>query len=161
MSMFETYSTIPSNHIPHNNENPSILTKKPRKPMVAYNAAGEPIGLMWNRGDTICLEFSTTGDVVYEEGDLGEDIPYGAVEDAETYLSGEGKVLQVNLYSFRYNLLASVELPATTKLVVSSRDLKMEELRCGTYKLQLNLIDKNQNITHTLIRSDECQIFIR
>lgn len=159
MSMFDAYKLISEDYIPRNTQ-PMILEDKIKKPLIAYNKLGEPVGFTWNQGDTICLEFLTTGNVVYEDGDIS-DIPSGFMESAETYLSHSDKVMQLYLYDFRYRVVASAEKAAQAKMVFTTSDLKTENLATGVYKLQLNLLDKSTNIQYTLIKGDDCQIFIR
>lgn len=159
MSMFDAYKLISEDYIPRNTQ-PVVLEEKIKKPLIAYNKLGEPVGFTWSQGDTICLEFLTTGNVVYEDGDLS-DVPSGFVESAKTYLSHSDKVMQLYLYDFRYRIVASAEKAAQAKIVFTTSDLKTENLATGVYRLQLNLLDKSTSVQHTLIRGDDCQIFIR
>lgn len=159
MSMFDAYKLISEDYIPRNSQ-PIILEGKVKKPLIAYNKLGEPVGFTWSKGDTICLEFLTTGNVVYEEGDIS-GIDSGFVENAETYLSHSDKVMQLYLYDFRYRLVAQAEKAAQSKVVFTTVELGAENLVSGAYKLQLNLQDKTTGIQYTLIKGDECQIFIR
>lgn len=160
MSMFDAYKLVPDSYVPNNLHYVSDVPPIPKKPLVAYNKAGEPVGFTWNRTDTICLEFNTTGNVVYEEGDI-PGIEPGLTEDAETYFTHSAKTLQLYIYDFRYNVVAFAEAPAHAKTAFITTDILKTELVPGIYKLQLNLVDKNTNIQYSLIKGDDCQIFIR
>lgn len=158
MSMFDAYQLIPEDYIPDNIHITNQTYIKVKKPLVSYNKFGDPVGFTWNQGDTICLEFTTTGNVIYEEGDV-PGTEAGFVEEADSYLAG--KIFQIGIYDFRYNKVASTELPAQVQTAVISTQLKTEELPRGVYKLQLNLIDPQTKIQYQLIDGEECQIFIR
>lgn len=160
MSMFDAYRLIPEDYIPDNIHITNQVYTKIKKPLVSYNKFGDPVGFTWNQGDTVCLEFVTTGNVVYEDGDV-PGIEGGFVQDADTYFTHSSKTFQLNIYDFRYNKVASVEVPAKSKTAVISTDFQAEELAKGIYKLQLNLIDSQAGIQYQLIDKDECQIFIR
>lgn len=160
MSMFDAYKLVPEEYTPSNIHQTSELNVKPKKPLVAYNAFGEPQGFTWNRGDSICLEFNTTGNVVYEERDIKGN-SYGVVEDAETYLTNPQKTLQLYIYDFRYNVIAFAEAPAHAKTVFYTQDIFKQSPVAGAYKLQLNLLDESTGISHTLIDGKECSIFIK
>lgn len=160
MSMFDAYRLIPEDYIPDNIHITNQVYTKAKKPLVSYNKFGEPVGFTWNQGDTICLEFTTTGNVVYEDGDV-PGISGGFSENADTYFTHSPKVFQLNLYDFRYNKVAHAEIPAQAKAVLLSTDFQAEELVKGVYKLQLNLVDLKTGLQHQLIDKDECQIFIR
>lgn len=160
MSMFDAYRLIPEDYIPDNIHITNQVYTKIKKPLVSYNKFGDPVGFTWNQGDTICLEFITTGNVIYEDGDVA-GIEGGFSEDAETYFAHSSKVFQISIYDFRYNKVAFVEVPAKAKTSVISTQLKAEELSKGIYKLQLNLVDPKTGIQYQLIDKDECQIFIR
>ncbi len=160
MSMFDAYRLIPEDYIPDNIHITNQVYTKIKKPLVSYNKFGDPVGFTWNQGDTVCLEFVTTGNVVYEDGDV-PGIEGGFIQDADTYFTHSPKVFQLNIYDLRYNKVASVEVPAKSKTVVISTDFQIGELAKGIYKLQLNLIDSQTGIQYQLIDKDECQIFIR
>lgn len=160
MSMFDAYRLIPEDYIPDNIHITNQVYTKIKKPLVSYNKFGDPVGFTWNQGDTVCLEFVTTGNVVYEDEDVS-DIESGFSEDADTYFTHSPKVFQISLYDFRYNQVAFVEVPAKARTAVITTELKAEELPKGIYRLQLNLIDPKTRFQHQLIDKDECQIFIR
>lgn len=160
MSMFDAYRLTPEDYIPDNIHAVNQAAVKIKKPLVSYNVLGEPVGFTWNKGDTVCLEFITTGNVVYEDGDVA-GVEGGFIEDAETYLSHDDKTFQISILDFRYNVVGYAEVPARAKTVIISTELKAESLARGVYKLQLNLVDSKSGIQYQLIDKDQCQIFIR
>lgn len=174
MGMFQNYKLIPENYIPNNTCYTSKQPPIPKYPLVAYNKLDEPVGFTWNYGDTICLEFNTTGNVIYdpEEGGAG----FGFVEDANTYLTApiinreEGaenylkvgqKIFEILIYDFRYEIVAKCEVPAALNVKIYTSDFQPCMINRGAYKLQLNLIDKVANTKYTLINGDDCNIFIK
>lgn len=89
-SMFDNYKNIPSSYTPCNmccGDN--LISERDvlaaRKPLEAYDALGRFIGFSWNYGNSIVLEFTTTGAVTYDDG---------SQEDAETYLTSTTKAPQ-------------------------------------------------------------------
>lgn len=174
MGMFQNYKLTPENYIPHNIHYDKVQPAEPKYPLVAYNKLGDPVGYTWNYGDSIYLEFTTTGNVIYDAEDTPANM--GFTEDAETYLSTPilnrdtnsdnyleetNKIFQVLIYDFRYNVVAQCELPAAAKVRVLSDSFYLSSLVKGVYKLQLNLIDKNAGVHYTLIDGDECTLYIK
>ena len=87
---------------------------------------------------------------------------------AEEYLNVEdgSKIFQVLIYNFRYEVVAWCEVKASDKVVVLSDSFYPHTLVKGTYKLKLNLIDKNAGTQLTLIpdnngTGEECILFIK
>ncbi len=154
MSIFDSYRVIPKTYTPDNRESISYVTPSaPKKPLVSYNALGEPIGLTWREGDPIWLEFNTEGIVSDQE----EEITRGLYISAEQYL--EGKTFQLTIYDFRYNVIATADFPAGTTVRVPMQEVNFNRpLIKGVYKLNLNLLDADRNNLQTLING--CQIFI-
>lgn len=154
MSIFDSYRIIPKTYTPDNRESISYVTPStPKKPLVSYNALGEPIGLTWREGDPIWLEFNTEGIVSDQE----EEITRGMYISAEQYL--EGKIFQLTIYDFRYNVIATADLPAGAVVRVPMQEVNFSRpLIKGVYKLNLNLLDTDRNNLQTLING--CQIFI-
>lgn len=216
LDRFANYRLTPENYIPDNIHQPTIQPKEPKLPLVTYNKQGDPIGFTWNYGDTIYLEFDTTGNVTYDPGDPGyEELTMGIEEDAKMYLTSttspnyphskdngirlksdvttatdetpdseetdpniktaseylndnndNSKIFQVLIYNFRYEVVAWCETKASDKVVILSDSFYPCSLVKGTYKLKLNLIDKNAGTQTTLIPSnngtgDDCIIFIK
>lgn len=160
MSMFDAYRLIPEDYIPDNIHITDQVYTKIKKPLVSYNKLGDPVGFTWNQSDTVCLEFITTGNVVYEDGDV-PDIQGGFIQDAETYFNHSPKVFQLSILDFRYNVVGYVEVPAKARTVILSTDFNCASLSKGIYKLQLNLVEPQSGIQYQLIDKDSCQIFIR
>lgn len=213
---FLKYQTTPPDYIPNNLYcDNSLQLKKPHLPLVAYNAEEEPIGFTWNYGESIYLEFETTGQVLYDPEDANLEIgiyesadtylnsitpknyPHSddngiklrseevspnttelgldaqdededeeseaqeTTEDAETYFKDGSKIFQVLIYNFRHDVVAWSELKAGTKVRVLADSFYPCSLVKGTYKLQLNLIDKRAGVQTTLINPDECSIYIK
>ena len=160
MSMFDAYRLIPEDYVPDNIHITNPVYSKIKKPLVSYNSFGDPVGFTWNQGDTVCLEFVTTGNVVYEDGDV-PGIEGGFTEDAETYFNHSPKILQLSVLDFRYNVVGYVEVPAKAKTTIISTAFNASNLAKGIYKLQLNLVEPQTGIQYQLIDKDSCQIFIR
>ena len=153
--MFLSYDSLPDSYVPNNVICPQSTRVKPKFPLVEYNTFGEAIGYGWNYGDTVLLEFTTTGEVVYDEEDkIGE-----VVEDAETYL--EGKMFQLLVFNFRYELVAHCECKAAPIVRILSDSFYPDTLVKGTYKLKLNLIDDDAGTSFTLVDGDDCMIYIK
>ena len=150
MNMFTNYNLIPENYIPNNLHEDNRIPPKPRYPLVAYNSQGEAVGFTWNYGDTIYLEFTTTGNVEFDEG---------VVEDAETYL--QGKKFQLQVYDFRYNVVAHCECEAAATVRILSDSFYPCTLVPGVYKLKLDVIDDVANTQYTLLDNDDCIIYIK
>lgn len=219
MDRFASYRLTPANYVPNNMHFTKHPSTEPTLPLVAYNQANEPIGFTWSYGESVYLEFLTTGYVVYNEGEASDSA--GFTEDAETYLShktpadypkhgdngvrlrsdtavdatalvdgttstdddeesseqqdsqesstetqaeeyfSDGtKIFQILVYNFRYDVVAWCEVPAATRVRVLSDSFYPHSLVKGVYKLQLNLIDKNAGTQITLLKGDECTLFI-
>lgn len=150
MGMFTSYKLTPEEYIPNNIHATGVTPPEPRYPLVAYNAMGEPIGYTWNYGDSIYLEFNTTGHVVYDEE---------FIEDAETYLTG--KRFQLVVYNFRYDVVAHCECDAAARVRILSDSFYPCTLVPGVYKFKLNLIDENAKILYTLMDGDDCILYIK
>ena len=150
MGMFTSYKLTPEDYIPNNLHYTNIVPPEPKYPLVAYNAMGEPVGYTWNYGDSIYLEFNTTGNVVYDEE---------FVEDAETYLAG--KKFQLVIYNFRYDVVAHCECDAAASVRILSDSFYPCTLVPGVYKLKLNLIDKDAKVLCTLMDGDDCILYIK
>lgn len=153
MSIFTNYDLTPENYVPNNLHDTCKPYMRPKLPLVAYNALNEPAGYTWNYGDTVYLEFNTTGNVVYEDQDSK---PTGFSESAADYL--KGKKFQVLVYNFRYNLVAQCETEAAETVRVLSDSFYPSSLVPGTYTLQLNLIDEE---SRTHLRLFEDMIYIK
>lgn len=164
-SQFINYELTPTDYVPNNTTQTSNVVQKPKLPYVAYNFAGEPIGYTWNYGDSIILEFKTTGNVIYENQDVlsyAADKYDGFVEDAETYL--KGKKFQALMYDSRYNLVAHCEADAAPVVRILSDNFYPATVVPGTYRLKLILIDKidtETTLRYTLLDGDECLIYIK
>lgn len=150
MNMFENYTLTPNSYIPRNTP-PKFLPKKQKYPLIAYNSFGEAIGYTWNYTDNICLEFNTTGNVIYDDE--------GVTEDAETYLNG--KIFNVLIYNSRYECVAEFQLNAGASVTVELSTVIKKPLVPGVYTLQLTLIDENANTTVTLIDGNSGIIYIK
>ena len=150
MNMFTNYNLTPESYIPNNLHEDNRIPPKPRYPLVAYNKLGEAIGFTWNYGDTVYLEFTTTGNVEFDEG---------VVEDAETYLTG--KKFELQLYDFRYNVVAYCDCDAGAQVKILSDSFYPHSLVPGTYHLKLEVVDKGADTRFTLLDNDDCIIYIK
>lgn len=158
MDMFENYRLTPDDYIPNNLHYDNKVPPKPKYPLIAYNKFDEPIGYTWNYGDSIYLEFETTGNVVYDGNDVlaRAAISDGFVEDAETYLAG--KKFKLELYDFRYNVVAYCECNAAPTVRMLSDSFYPIPLAKGVYHFKLTLIDEKNNILITLIDDNDNNI---
>lgn len=161
MDMFENYRLTPDDYIPSNLHYDNRVPTKPKYPLVAYNIKDEPIGYTWNYGDSICLEFTTTGNVVYDNQDVlpGTSIKGGFMEDAETYL--QGKIFRLEFYDFRYNVVACCSFDAAPFVRVLSESFQSIALVKGVYHLKLTLLDNKEKQLATLLSGDDCIIYIK
>lgn len=150
-NMFENFQLVPESYVPNNIESETVVPQKVKYPMISYNKFGEPIGFTWNYGDSVYLEFNTTGNVVYDE--------LGFTEDAETYLSG--KKFKLLVYNVRYEVVAQCECDAGTNVKILSDSFYPSSLVQGVYHIKLTLIDSDENVLTTLIGWDDCIIYIK
>lgn len=151
MGMFTNYDLTPNNYTPSNLYCDNRVQQKPKLPLVEYDAFDNPIGFTWNYGDTVYLEFSTVGNVVYDD--------LGFAEEAETYL--QGKKFEALIYNFRYEVVAKRTVDAATCVRILSDSFYPSSLVKGVYHLQLNLIDEQNGVRHTLVDGDNCTLFIK
>lgn len=153
MGMFENYDYIPGTFIPCNPCPPKVDFTQVRKPLAYYNVKDEFLGYAWNYGNSIVLEFNTTGDVQYNEE--------GTWEDAETYLNG--KKMHLDILDFRYEVVydATVDAATTVKFLIDENSSK--RLVKGVYSFRLTLIDEEANTKYTLMPQgdDKCSLYIK
>ena len=154
MDMFENYRLTPKTYIPNNICCNERIPVDPKYPLVAYNNQGEAIGYTWNYGDSVYLEFETTGNVVYDD-----DTSNGFTEDASVYL--QGKKFQLYLYDFRYNVVAQCTCNAAPIVRILSDSFYPCSLVKGVYHMKLTLIDENDNILTTLLDGEDGIIYIK
>lgn len=150
-SMFDNYEYIPEGYTPNNTKYYTVVPYQVKYPLISYNKFDEPIGFTWNYGDSVYLEFNTTGNVVYDE--------LGYTEDAERYLSG--KKFKLNVYNVRGEVCAHSECDAGTKVRILSDSFYPDTLVKGVYHIKLTLIDEEDNILTTLLGWDDCIIYIK
>lgn len=160
-SMFTNYELTPDNYTANNMTVSSNVPVTTRYPLVAYDGNDQPIGYTWNYGDSVYLEFETTGYVTYDNSDVLPDgsSQEGFVEDAETYLAG--KKFRVELYNFRYEVIAWCEGDAAPVVRVLSDSFYPQSLVKGTYQLKFTIFDEENNLYMTMISGDDCTIYIR
>lgn len=158
MSMFTNYNLTPKDYIPNNLHMDDRIPPKPKYPLIAYNSFDEPVGFTWNYGDTVWLEFTTTGNVTYEDGEI-DGVEAGHTEDAEMYLNG--KKFKVLVYDFRYNVVAWCECDAAPNVKVLSDSFYPCSLVPGVYHLKLTLVDESNNSLITLIDNNDCILYIK
>lgn len=153
MDMFENYDYIPGTFIPCNSCPPKVDFTQIRKPLAYYNAKDEFLGYAWKYGDSIVLEFTTTGEVQYNEDE--------AWEDAATYL--EGKKIQLDIFDFRYEVVYSYIVPAGTVVKFLIDETSSKRLVKGVYSFRLTLIDEEANTRYTLMpqEGDKCSLYIK
>ena len=148
MSMFNNYKNIPNDYIPNNIKPPEYYHPAPKYPLEEYNAKGELIGYSWHYGDTVVLEFCTSGEVIYDN----------YYEDAETYL--KGKTFRLDLFDFRYENVYSDKLSAETTVKFHIDAQTSDRLFRGVYRCTLTLIDDKTNLEYTLVDKDSCVFMI-
>ena len=153
MDMFENYDYIPGTLIPCNPCPPKVDFTNIKKPLAYYNAKDEFLGYAWNYGDSIILEFTTTGDVQYNEDEVWED--------ASTYLVG--KKMHLDVFDFRYEVVfdATVDAGTVVKFLIDENSSK--RLVKGVYTFRLTLIDEEANTKYTLMPQgdDKCSLYIK
>lgn len=154
MGMFDNYENVPDSYIPCNRK-PDIRPCIPTKPLEIYNAKNEFIGYGWDYGDSIILEFITTGEVVYEDMDEGKVA--GSSEDAETYLKN-GK-FNFKIYNFRYEVVFDATIDAATDVKIEINKENSEKLVKGTYTFILSLI--KEDTEYHLLDNDKCILYIK
>lgn len=151
--MFEGYNYIPGTFIPVNNYPPQDITPPVVKPLEIYNINDEFIGYGWNCGDSIVLEFTTTGRAIYDEE--------GTYEDAETYLAG--KKLQLIIFDFRYNPVYNITTDAAVVTKFYIDETTSKNIVKGPYTFRLILIDEENSLKFTLMpqgSEDKCNLYI-
>lgn len=147
--MFESYDYVPGSNIPCDISSSHNTIKKP---LEMYNSKDEFIGYSWKYGDSIFLEFSTTGEVQYNEE--------GLWEDAETYLKGKQMCLEI--YDFRHILVYKEVTPASTIAKFLIESSSYNKLVKGVYSFRLILIDTVEGVDYTLMpqEDDKCFFYI-
>lgn len=204
MDRFTNYRITPADYTPNNIKPAEYFPPETTPSLINYDASGKPIGFTWNYGESIYIEFTVTGNVVYDPEDTGRDV--GFAEDADTYFSHKTpndypkyndngvklkseddskeitdlasgfcpdekvedntkfkdgtKIFQVLIYNFRHDIVAWCEAPAATTVRILSDSFYPSSLVPGTYRLQLNLVDKNAGTQTALLKGDDCIIFI-
>ena len=150
MGMFDNYENVPDNYIPCNRK-PDIRPCIPTKPLEIYNAKNEFIGYGWDYGDSIILEFITTGEVTFdtEKGDY--------YEDAAAYL--EGKTFNFKIYNFRYEVVFDATVDAATDVKIEINKENSENLVKGTYTFKLILIGNDTE--YSLMDNNTCVLYIK
>ena len=153
MDMFENYDYIPGTYIPCNPCPPKVDFTQLRKPLTYYNAADEFLGYAWNYGDSIVLEFTTTGDVQYNEE--------GTWEDAATYL--KGKKMHLDIRDFRYEVVYDATVDANTVVKFLIDETSSARLVKGVYTFQLTLIDEEAETQYVLMPgvNETCSLYIK
>ncbi len=149
-NMFDNYKYIPSDYSPKNTNN-KITPCKPKIPMVEYDALDNFIGFSWRYGDSVSLQFTTTGDVSYEED--GQEY----YEDAETYLSG--KTVQLIIYDFRYDVVYNKEEDASTLIEFTIDKKDSDKFVKGNYTCELIL--KDDESEYTLFDNSDCKFIVK
>lgn len=151
--MFENYDYIPGTLIPCNTPNYIPPQGPITRPLEFYNAKGDFAGYTWTYGDSICLEFQTTGEVIYDDT--------GAYESVDQYF--EGKQLQLLIFDFRYIAVVDKTIDASSDAVFVLDQTDIESLVRGKYTFQLILIDNTNQTTYTLMpqSGDVCTIYIK
>ena len=139
-NMFKNYNAVPPDYVP-NNVCPPLRTStiEPVTPLELYNAKGELIGYSWYYGNAVILNFLIEGNVVYEKGEGGYENGY--VEDATTYLNDK-RTLELDIYDFRYELVYSKQILASSNIEFYIEKCLAMNLVKGVYHAQLNLIDE-------------------
>lgn len=91
LDRFKNYKLTPANYVPNNIHYNDRIEKPARPPLVMYSPVekdekGNPkeIGFTWTYGDSIYLEFRMEGDVIYDNGDYGQE--FGHTESIGDYL---------------------------------------------------------------------------
>lgn len=105
MGMFTNYKNIPNCYIPNNQCQKKVDLTAVKLPYELYDPQGNFIGYYWNYGDSVDLQFTTYGNVVYTQ----EDGSYAADETAETFLTtqvGDSiKQLHLQIKDFRQEVV--------------------------------------------------------
>lgn len=151
--MFESYDYIPDTNIPCNHTPSAPVESLVKKPLAYYNAKDEFIGYSWNYGDSIMLEFNTSGEVQYND--------LGVWEDAATYL--QDKVMILELFDFRCDLVYKSALNSGVCVKFLLDENVSKRLVKGVYSFKLTLLDRVNNIKHTLMpsESDKCLFYVK
>ena len=181
--MFALYNPNPTYYIPNNNDK---IEAKPHAPLVKYsgtekdkNGFPKAIGITWNCGEAVYLEFRFAGDVVYEDGSKEPIMDYlrnnkpsngsdGATENFAKFCSTSNRVFQIFIYNKNYTITNWCEVPMTKleyadnycKFRVNISDFYPKVLMRGDYVLELDLVDKNTNFKNILINKETCKLFI-
>lgn len=147
--MFENYDYVPNSTIPCDIDTTSNIVKRP---LEVYNSKDEFIGYSWKYGESIVLEFSTTGDVQYNDDEVWED--------AETYLKNKQMCLEI--FDFRHIMVYKSTVPADTVVKFFIEGSSYNKLVRGVYSFKLTLIDTVESIDYTLMpkAEDKCFLYI-
>lgn len=147
MPIFPTYENLPSSYIPNNLIDQALDLRIQKKPLETYDASGNLVGYSWYYGDAIVIEFTTTGNVVFDEG---------YYQDAASYFIN--KKLRLQFFDFRYNTVYDVIQPASVQAKFYITNTTSKTFVRGTYRCKLTLIDdadEDNVINCTLIDVDD------
>lgn len=149
--MFTNYNNTPSSYVPNNTTEVSLGSVRVKKPLEELDANGNLVCYSWNQGDTINLGFNITGNIQYDDS--------SAYEDAATYLSG--KTMQLNLYNFRYEVIYTATIDASTTPVFTIDKTLSASLVSGIYYCSLTIIDTTNNINTTVFNVTDGKLRVR
>lgn len=151
MSMFDNYNNLPNNYLPNNTNQKLVDNRLPRKPLAEYNVYNQLVGYSWSYGDSVILEFTTSGTVVDDKKDV--------YMTAEEYL--KGKHYKLEILNFKFNVIyTKVQLAEKTTTFIISKEDSAEYLTRGTYSCRLTLVD-NENNEVVLFNYDNGNLYVK
>lgn len=143
MDLFTNYENLSTSYTPYN------LTKfvpdfeRTSLPLEEYNAKGELIGYSWHYGDSIVLEFNTSGKVTY---------------DNQTYMSAstflQGKEMLLQMFNFRGECVYCQKIDASTTVKYLLDSKNFGHVPKGVYRCNLTLLG-DDDFAYVLVNKED------
>ena len=160
-NMFSNYENIPDMYIPSNRPTcpppekccPNLDPCKPTRPYYAdYDIEGNLVGYWWYYGNTFDLEFNIEGEVTVE----------GSLQWSPIDEFIAGKLVTMNLYNFRREIIYTQVIKATSSKVIFPIDQELSnKLVRGVYYCSLNVSDEKLGFDQTVLQMEDCVLNVK
>jgi hypothetical protein len=170
-NMFSNYENIPDMYIPSNRPTcpppekccPNLDPCKPTRPYYAdYDIEGNLVGYWWYYGNTLNLEFTIDGEITVEGSSEYVPMKPTKLDDGKISNYMEGKVVTMNLYNFRRELIYTKPIIATSNVVTFEIDEELsKQLVRGIYYCSLNVSDEKLGLDQTVLQMEDCVLNVK
>jgi len=160
-NMFSNYENIPDMYIPSNRPTcpppekccPNLDLCKPTRPYYAdYDIEGNLVGYWWYYGNTFDLEFNIEGEITVE----------GSLQWSPIDEFIDGKLVTMNLYNFRREIIYTQVIKATSSKVIFSIDQELSnKLVRGVYYCSLSISDEKLGFDQTVLQMEDCVLNVK